>query len=551
MSEAPARDDEPAVLPPSLLSPFRHRLFLAVWLTNTLSNFGFQIQTVGAAWAMTVMTGSPKLVALVMTAQLLPMMLLSLVFGAVADVFDRRYVLLAAQLVRVAAAATLAAIAFAGLLTPTLLLLLTFVLGCGLALNTPAAQAVVGELVPFAEVPGAVSLNSMGFNLARTLAPAVGGVVVAAAGPEAAFLINALSYIGLLVVLLRWRRPAAESSVAREGIWSAAIGGLQYVIHGRGVGRIVVRAALSGCAMAALTALLPVLVRDQLRSDSTLYGVLLACAGIGAVAGGLARGWIRARLSGEQVLQMAQVTIVVALLVTSVSRWPLVTGLAQVIYGAGMFLSLNSFTVTMQLSVPRWIVGRAMAIVSMGNMGGFALGAWLWGSLAETAGVGATQQAAALLLVTAILLGLRWPLFEPDPLLHRPGSRRLPSRTSLGEDEGDSPVTVQREFRIPEDRRDEFLRLMAERRRLRRRQGVRRWRLAQDVDDPELWIERYQLSNWEELRRTAERLTVEEERNLEEIEALHAGPARPRFRFMIERDLTRRAPPTTAPEVEF
>lgn len=551
MSEAPTPTGPGSVPHPSLFSPLRHRLFRAFWLTNNLSNFGFQIQSVGAAWVMTVMTGSPRLVGLVVTAQLLPMVLLSLVFGAVADVFDRRRVLLVAQLIRMAAAATLSAIAFAGLLTPALLLLLTFLLGCGLALNSPASQAVVGDLVPQAEVAGAVTLNSMGFNISRTLAPAVGGVVVAAAGAQAAFLINALSYLGLLYVLVRWRGSGASTSVARESVRSATIGGLQYVLYAHGVGRIVARAALSGCAMAALTALLPLIVRDQLHADPAMYGIMLGCVGAGAVGGGFARVWLRARLSGEAVLQLAQAMIVAALVITSLSHWAMLTGLAQVFYGAGMFLSLNSFTVTMQLSVPRWVVGRAMAVVSMGNMGGFALGGWLWGSLAESAGIATTQQAAALLLVAAMLVGRRLPLIEPDPELHRISTRRLPSRFAFVERDGSLPVAVEREFRIADEDREAFLDLMRERRRLRRRQGVRQWTLAQNVDDQEVWVERYQLSNWDNLRRTAERLTVEEERNLDEIVGLHRPGGRPPVRFLLERDVGRRAPPAVRPEEEL
>jgi MFS family permease len=551
MAEAPPSAASASAVEPPLFSPLRHRMFMAVWLTNTLSNFGFQIQSVGAAWAMTLMAGSPRLVGLVVTAQLLPMVLLSLVFGAVADVFDRRRVLLVAQLIRMAAAAALSAIAFAGLLTPALLLFLTFAMGCGLALNSPAAQAVVGELVPLADVPAAVTLNSMGFNLARTLAPAVGGVVVAAAGAEAAFLTNAVCYIALLVVLIRWRRPAAEPRVAREGIGSATVGGLRYVVHAHGVGRIVARAAFCGCAMAALTALLPLVVKQQLRAESAVYGVMLGCAGVGAVAGGLARVWLRARLSGEALLQLAQALIVVALIVTSLSHWAPLTGLAQLAYGAGMFLSLNSFTVTMQMSVPRWVVGRAMAVVSMGNMGGFALGGWLWGSLGESTGLVTTQQLAALLLVAAMLLGRRWPLLDPDPELHRPSGRRLPSRFTFAERDGSLPVAVQREFRIAGPDREAFLLLMRERRRLRLRQGVRQWTLAQDVSEPELWLERYHLSSWDDLRRTAERMTVEEERNLDEIAELHRGEGRPRVRFLTERDVLRRALPIVRPEEGF
>ena len=526
----------------SLLSPLRHRLFLAVWLTNNLSNFGSQIQLVGAAWAMTVMTNSPTLVGLVFTAQFLPMVLLSLVFGAIADVFNRRKVLLVAQLVRMAAAAALAAIAFAGLLTPALLLLLTFVLGCGLALNNPAAQAAVGELVPPAEVPSAVTLNSMGLNLARTLAPALGGMLVAASGAEAAFLVNALSYLPLVFVLIRWRPVGATTSAARESISSATIGGLRYVVNAHGVGRIVARAAFSGCAIAALTALLPIIVKDQLKADPAVYGIMLACAGVGAVSGGLARLWLRTRLGSEPLLQLAQAMIVAALIITSLSHSAVLTGFAQFLCGAGMFLSINSFTVTMQLSVPRWVVGRAMSVVSMGNMGGLALGGWLWGSLAGSVGIFATQQAAAVLLLAAMLLGTRLPLIEPDPELHRSRARSLPSRFAFAERDGSVPVAVQREFRIAPENLEAFLALMPERRRLRRRQGVRQWTLAQDVDDPEVWIERYQLSNWDNLQRTAERLTVEEESNLDEIIRLHRDGGRPLVRVLLEHDVGRSSP---------
>ena len=535
---------------PSLLSPFRHRLFLAVWLSNTVSNFGFQIQTVGAAWAMTVMTGSPKLVALVVTAQLLPMVLFSLLFGAVADVFDRRHVMLAAQLIRVAAATALAVIAYLGFLSPALLLLLTFVLGCGLALNSPAAQAVVGDLVPHAEIAGAVTLNSMGFNIARTLAPAIGGLVVATSGSEAAFLLNALSYIALLIVLLRWKGPERTSSVAREGVWSAAVGGLKYVTNAQGVGRIVVRAAFSGTALAALTALLPLLVKDRLHADSALYGILLGCAGVGAVTGGISRLWLRARLSSEALLQLAQTAIAVALLICSLSRSPVLTGAALILYGAGMFLSLNSFTVTMQMSVPRWVTGRAMAVVSMGNMGGFAFGAWLWGSLAEVTDVATSQQCAAGLLLLAMLLGLRFPLGDPDPELYRPVSRQLPSRFTFAEHDGRLPVTVVREFRIEAGDRETFLRLMAERRRLRKGQGARRWTLAQDLEKPELWVERYHLPNSDHLQRTAERTTVEEQRNLDKIKALARGDT-PKIRILVERGIEAAASPVVRPEEEF
>lgn len=533
----------------SIFAPFRHRMFLAIWLTNTVSNFGFQIQAVGAAWAMTMMTGSPRLVALVSTAQLLPMMLLSLVFGAVADVFDRRNVLLAAQLIRMAAAATLSALAFAGLLTPALLLGLTFVLGCGLALNQPAAQAAVGELVPQPEVPVAVSLNSMGMNLSRTVAPAAGGVIVASAGAQAAFLINALAYIGLLLVLLAWRRPARDSSTPRETIAAAAIGGLHYVVYARGVGRIVLRAGLSGTAMAALSSLLPLVVRDRLGGDSVTFGIMLGCVGVGAVAGGFARLGLRARLGSEAVLQLAQGLVVIALLATSLSRAVALTGVAQVIYGAGMFLALNSYTVTMQLTVPRWVVGRAMAIVSMGNMGGFAVGAWLWGSLAETMGVFATQQVAAGVMLAAILLGFRLPLLEPDPELHRPAGRQL--RIGLADHDGSSPVAVQRDFRIPAEHRDAFLRLMRHRRRMRLGQGVRQWSLTQDVEDAEHWCERYQVSSWEELRRIVERLPIEEQRVLDQIQALDAGGEPARLRMLVERDLVRRPSTVVRPDEEF
>ncbi|MFT3967726.1 MAG: MFS transporter, partial [Sphingobium sp.] len=286
-------------------SPLALPVFRAIWISSLASNFGGLIQSVGASWMMTSLGASPQMIALVQTSTTLPIMLLSLWAGAIADNLDRRKVMLGAQSFMLAVSFLLAVGAYMGLLTPWLLLVLTFLIGCGTALNGPAWQASVGDMVPRALLPSAVALNSMGFNIARSVGPALGGTIVAIGGAATAFLANAVSYVGLIGVLTRWRPAYPPRKLPRERLGVAMGAGLRYVAMSPPIRRVMFRAALFGVAAAAVPAMMPLVARDVIGGGPVTFGLLSGAFGVGAVGGALLSGQLRRRLSAERITQIA------------------------------------------------------------------------------------------------------------------------------------------------------------------------------------------------------------------------------------------------------
>ena len=258
----------------SVFAPLRQPIFRAVWIASLVSNFGGLVQMVGAAWLMTSLSDSPDMVALVQASTTLPVMMFSLAAGAIADNYDRRRILLTAQGFMLTVSIMLAVFAWHGLLSPWLLLGLTFLLGCGNALNNPAWQSSVGDMVPRPEVPAAVTLNSVAFNIARSVGPAIGGAIVAAFGAVAAFIVNAFSYIGLLVVLARWQPPRVERVLPRETFLLAMGAGLRYVAMSPNIRAVILRASLFGFGGIVGLALMPLVARDLVRGGPLTYGIL-------------------------------------------------------------------------------------------------------------------------------------------------------------------------------------------------------------------------------------------------------------------------------------
>lgn len=278
----------------SPLAPFRHDIFRTIWIASLASNFGGLIQAVGAAWLMTSISQSVNMVALVQASTSLPIMLFSLVSGALADNFDRRRIMLVAQSFMLAVSALLTVCAYYGIVTPWLLLIFTFLLGCGTALNNPSWQASVGDMVPRDDLPAAVALNSMGFNLTRSVGPAIGGAIVAAAGAAAAFAANTLSYFAILFALARWKPVAPENRLPRETLGRAVSAGLRYVAMSPNIGKVLVRGFAFGLSASAILALLPLVARDLVGGGPLTYGVMLGAFGVGAIGGAL----LSARLRG-------------------------------------------------------------------------------------------------------------------------------------------------------------------------------------------------------------------------------------------------------------
>lgn len=503
--------------------PLQVPIFRAVWIASLASNFGTLIQSVGASWTMASMARSPQLVALVQTSNVLPILLLALLAGAIADNCDRRKVLLAAQLFMLLVSAGLTLVAFLGLLSPWTLLAFTFVLGCGSAFNAPAWQASVGDMVPRATLPGAVALNSIGFNIARSLGPAIGGAIVASFGAAVAFLVNALSYTGLITVLLRWRPAYPPRLLPPEPLVDAMAAGLRYVRMSPDILTVLFRAAAFGVAASAVPAMMPLVAREILAGGALTYGVLLGGFGIGAVAGGLGSGWVRNRLGAEAITRASALGLALGAGITAISPTIWLTVPALALAGAGWLLALSTFNVSVQMAAPRWVAGRALALYQMAAFGGMAAGSWGFGTLAEAQSVSLALLAAAAACLANVALGLARPL---PPLEQR--NLDLTRRwhepdTAVPVEPRSGPIVITIEYRIAAPDELAFLDAMAERRRIRRRDGARQWTLLRDLMEPDLWIERYHVATWLDYVRHNQRRTHADAENSARLHALHRG----------------------------
>jgi MFS family permease len=507
-----------------------------IWSASLISNFGTLIQAVGASWMMTSIAPSADMVALVQASTTLPIMLLSLVSGATADIWDRRLVMLMAQGLMLVVAAVLTVIAYLGLITPWTLLTLTFLLGCGIALYGPAWQSSVGEQVPRADLPSAVALNSLAFNIARTAGPAIGGVIVAKAGPPAAFLINGLSYLGLIIVLALWRRPRPAPFLPPENMFMAMGAGVRYARLSPDIRTVLIRGAVFGVLGSSIWALMPLIARDLIGGDAVTYGVLLGAFGSGAVLGALGSTSLRKRYTNEVIVRASTAAFGIGTVLTAVSSWHALSMVALMMGGASWVLALSTFNVTVQVSSPRWVVGRTVAIYQMVTFGGLSIGSWLSGIVASHLGLVICLVSSGTLMAISALLGRKLPLRQPE------GLNLDPSRTWSSENRAQldrlidtGPVVVTVEYRIAAEDAEAFRLAMRELRRIRRRDGAKRWSLMQDMATPEIWIERYHSPNWVEHLRRHHRFTVSDREIERKVLDLHQADEPPHVRHLIER----------------
>lgn len=542
-TRAPAAAD-----PHSTLAPFREPLYRAVWFANMLSGFGATIQAVGASWMMTAISGSAVMVALVQSTVTLPIMLLSLIAGALADNLDRRTMMLAAQVFMLAMSTALTVCAWQGLITPWLLLSFTFAIGCGTALNAPAWQASVGDMVPRAQLPAAVALNSIGFNIARSVGPAVGGLIVAGAGFPAAFAVNAMSYTALIAVLVRWRPAPRDNPLPPETLGPALAAGIRYASASPAIRTVLLRGLVFGVGTAAVTALTPLVAKHLIGGGPRMFGVLLGAFGLGAVAGALSSSNLRRRFSIEAIVSCCGVSLAAGALVMGRSTVAWLTIAALSWSGAAWILTLATFNATVQMSAPRWVVGRALSLYQVFTFGGMALGSWLWGTVAASQGLTTAFVFGAGVTLISVLLGRAWPLSQLGELNLDPLRQWHEPVTTVPIERRAGPVAITIEYIIDEQDVLEFLRAMAERRRVRRRDGARQWTLHRDLGDPRVWIERYQTPTWLDYVRHNNRQTQEDAIVSERLRALHRGTNPPAVRRTVERQTT--APGSETPAAQ-
>src|SRR5271166_390940 len=371
----------------SIFSPLGYPVFRRIWTASLLSNLGLLILGVGAAWAMTKLSSSTGMVALVQTSLMLPVALVSTPAGAIADMFDRRIVGLVALSIALTGSVSLSALAWLGVMTPALLLVSCFTIGSGMALFGPAWQASVSEQVPPEALPSAVALNGISYNIARSFGPAIGGVIVASAGAVAAFATNALLYLPLLTVLFFWRRAKEPSRLPPERLARAIISGVRYIVHSPSIRIVLGRTLVTGIAGGSVSALMPIVARDLLHGGAQTYGVILGAFGMGAVIGALNISTLRGRLGDEVSVRLCMIVMGVCVAAVAISRSSVLTGSALVFAGAAWTASVTVFNVGVQLAAPRWVAGRALAAYQAAIAGGIALGSWAWGSAANVIGV--------------------------------------------------------------------------------------------------------------------------------------------------------------------
>jgi MFS family permease len=510
-------------------------VFLSIWLASLASNLGTLVQTVAAAWLMVSLAQSSDMVAFVQAASALPIMLLSVPAGAIADIWDRRALMLLAQGLMAATAVALTVLAFGHALTPWSLLAFTFLLGCGSALYGPAWQASVGEQVPPAHLPAAVSLNAISFNIARTVGPALGGAIVASSGPPTAFLLNAMSYVGLIVVLARWRRPRVPPSLPPESMGAALGAGLRYVRLSPAIRTVLLRSFVFALLASAVVATGPLVARDLLGGGPLTFGFLLGAFGVGAVLSALGSAWLRHRHSSDAIVTAGSVAYGVSTVVVAQSPWIALSAAAMLFAGAGWVLSFSTFNIATQTSAPRWVVGRTLALYQTAAFGGVAVGSWLWGEYAELGGLTASLTTAGLLLAASFLLARRWPLHPTSAIDLGPLRAVSDAHTAEAIDPEAGPIVISIEYRIAPEDVATFIRAAHELGRIRRRDGARRWILLQDLDNRSTWLERFETVTWLDHLRHSQRATEADREVRERVVALHVGPDPPRVRHLLAR----------------
>ncbi len=515
-------------------APLRHMVFRRIWLASLLSNLGLLIQGVGAAWAMTQMTSSADKVALVQTALMLPIMLISMPAGAIADMYDRRIVALVSLSIALVGATALSVLAWLGLVTPEILLAFCFIVGSGMALFGPAWQSSVSEQVPAETLPSAVALNGISYNIARSFGPAIGGIVVAAAGAVAAFAINAVLYIPLLVVLFLWRRTSEPSRLPRERLNRAIVSGVRYIANSPSIRIVLARTLVTGLIGGSVSALMPLVARDLLHGGAQTYGIMLGAFGVGAVIGALNIGELRKRMSGEAAVRACTLAMAGAIAAVALSRQPVLTAAALVVAGAVWMLAVALFNIGVQLSAPRWVAGRSLAAFQAAIAGGIAIGSWGWGRLTDAAGVETALLVSAALMFASPLLG-RWLKMPPVDTRNEAAELLADPEVRLALTGRSGPLVVEIEYRVDQENARAFHNVMQEVQLSRQRNGAYGWSIARDIADPELWTERYHCPTWLDYLRQRNRSTQSERALHQRAMDFHLGPDPVRVRRMLER----------------
>jgi MFS family permease len=490
----------------SAWAPLRIRLFRFLWLAGIVSNLGTFMHTVGAGWAITDLTDDPTLVSLLQTMWAAPGFLIALLAGALADVVDRRRLMLATQFASMVIAGALGVLDLTGQLTVGLLLGLTFALSVAGTLAAPAFMAVTPELVEPRQLPQAVALNSISMNIAQAGGPALAGIIIAASGPGAVFIVNALSFLGIVVVVRQYR-PVVDRTLPAEHIGAAMRIGVRYVRNSPRLQVLAARVVLSIVVTSALGALLPIIARQRLDATAGEFGFMSAAMGVGAVVAVWALPAVRRHIGADAVVFLASVVWAAGAATVAVTDSLLVAAAGLALAGgAGMTTMTTVFSIYQTL-LPSWVRGRASSVAMLVIWLGAAVGAAVWGVVGSAVGLrDALLTAAVANVVVAGIASIVLRIGSGDPIDITPVHWGAP-QIAVEPAPDDGPVLVTTEWRIAPERAEEFAAAMVVVERQRRRDGAMQWGLYHDMADPGRMVETFTVATWAEHERQHHRST--------------------------------------------
>ncbi len=508
----------------SAWKPLLYPIFRALWFATIASNIGSFMQDVGEAWLMTTLTPSPLLVALVQAAASLPAFLLALPSGALADIIDRRKLLLFTQTWMLAVAGVAGLMTISGLMTPQLLLSMAFLMGLGEALNGPAWLAITPEMVPSKEVKAAVTLNGAGFNVSRAVGPAVAGFLITLFNPGTAFILNALSFVGVIYVLYRWRRTPEQSELPREQLRTAMRLGLRYVRHTPVLQSVFVRSSVFIACASAVLALLPVFARQELRLGAFGYGLLLGAFGAGAIVGAAMLPKLGRDISINRLTLGA--TVVFAATTFGQTALPFFAVVCVMLFVAGVawLAILSNYMTLVQVACPSWVRGRVLAVFILAFSGSLVVGSAVWGEIASLLNSPDALRVAAVGLLVGLVTAAHYKLPEQYAFDFTPsGHWGELEEDIVGRSEAMSRTAVTIEYQIDPSEADQFLIAMEDVRKTRLRTGAENWNIYRDIEDPTRYVEIYESPTWIEHQRMHERVSVADQKVESKVRSYHAG----------------------------
>ncbi|MFQ5660815.1 MAG: MFS transporter [Gammaproteobacteria bacterium] len=488
-------------------SPLQIPLFRSLWCVTIISNVGTWMHDVGAGWLMTSLAPSPVMVALIQTATTLPIFLLAMPAGALADIFDRRRYLITALMWMMMVAGVLGILTLNGVTNAWILVALTFAMGIGTAMMLPAWAAVTPEIVPRSELQRAISLNSMGMNVARAIGPALAGIIISMAGSGAVFIINSISFLFVVAVLWRWRRVPTSSSLPAERFLSALKSGVRFARHSTTLHATLVRNVGFFLFTSALWALLPLVARQLLGGGPQTFGALVASIGTGAVLGALLLPRLRSRFSSNQLVTGATVLFSCAMIAIAYLHQLALSMAAMALCGVAWISVISSLQVAAQMALPDWVRSRGLAVFMTILMGSMAAGSLLWGKVAAQTSIPFALVTAAAGAIIAALLTWRWSISNIENIDLTPSMHWTTPLTHDRVTHDRAPVMVLVHYHVKADKQAEFMTTIHELGQIRRRDGAYAWDVLEDAEKPGYYLEYYMVESWLEHLRQHERVT--------------------------------------------